>query len=160
MPLSTQKRSSHSLTFSPVNLQGFFFFFLSHLLNIQWSHKDCYPRLSHQLMAMACSVAGLWSSFSPLQGSFQGLSDSWIRHPTLPSPPNSVMRCPALCPTAPPPSTAPPLLEPPAHSPLFQFPPSLHRSTSASSFLRKEGWRKPECPCGGHSCRPRPSLRP
>lgn len=27
MPLSTQKRSSHSLTFSPVNLQGFFFFF-------------------------------------------------------------------------------------------------------------------------------------
>ena len=82
-------------------------FFLSHLLNIQWSHKDCYPRLSHPLMAMACSVAGHWSSFSPLQGSFQGLSDSRLRHPTLPSPPNSVTRCPALCPTAPPPSTVP-----------------------------------------------------
>lgn len=54
MPLSTQKRSSHSLTFSPVNPQ----FFLSHLFNIQWSHKDCYPRLCHPLEAKACSVAG------------------------------------------------------------------------------------------------------
>ena len=91
-------------------------------------------------------------------GVFSGTAERWpdlAPHPPpgFPSPPNSLM-------DAPPPSTAPPLLVPPAHSPHFRFPPSPHRSVSAGSFLRKEGWWKPECPCGGHSCRPWPSLRP